>query len=293
MSELLAPTKGRRTPTEPHCPVCGRAGRPFRSAQEVAHDLAETVDHHADGELKLMRDEGVPLAGCDRCGTLWRADPEIWRAAVDDYRADRYEPGLLARLHQDELEKARDDQRWLVANGAAEGQRLLEVGCYVGGFLAFAGEHGASATGLDPNPQMVGWCHSQRLDARLGVLDASAWRGPSFDGVWILNCFDQVARPAALLNGTRRLVKAGGPLVIRTPSAAFVRAAYAGPARLRAAARQQALWGVPHLCCYTVSAAADLVRRAGFSVTGVRARPTAEPVTHGGPAWFDLTAIAA
>jgi hypothetical protein len=112
--------------------------------------------------------------------------------------------------------------------------------------------------------------------------------------VWILNCFDQIAAPAAVLDAAHRIVRAGGRLVIRTPNAAFVRAAYADTdPRLAPAARRQLLWGLPHLCCYTVAALSSLVGQHGFDVESVRGRPNGEcraVVALAGPPWFDLVA---
>jgi SAM-dependent methyltransferase len=294
VSELL----GLRTgPARPHlatgCPVCGRSGRPFRSARDLARDLDQTEEHHEGGNLKLMRAEAVPVVGCDGCGTLWRADPSVWESAAQDYRNDTYDRVLLERLHRDEVALARRDHQWLVSHGVSRGRRLLEVACYVGGLLTFARDQGAVATGVDLNGQLVGWCRSLELDARWGVLEQIDWSGETFDGVWILNCFDQVASPGELLEASRRVLRPGGRLVIRTPNAAFVRAAYAGSPSLKARALEHALWGMPHLCCYTVGAVCTLVRRAGFSVDDVRARPCQHRDLEGDhPAWFDLTAVA-
>jgi SAM-dependent methyltransferase len=295
VSELLSL---RAEPARPDvatgCPVCGRSGWPFRSAEELARDLDLTEEHHGGGNLKLMRDEAVPVAGCDVCGTLWRADPCVWESAAHDYRNDTYDWALLDQLHRDEVALARVDHRWLTSHGIGSGARLLEVACYVGGLLTFAGEQGAVATGVDLNGQLVGWCRSLGLDARWGALEQIDWHGETFDGVWILNCFDQVASPGELLDASRRVLRPGGWLVIRTPNAAFVRAAYDGPPSLKARALEHALWGMPHLCCYTVAALCTLVRRAGFTVADVRGRPSCQDrhPDDGHPAWFDLTAVA-
>ena len=294
VSELLVRTERARPHGVTGCPVCGRGGRQFRSAEDLARDLDETEEHHGAGNLKLMRTEPVPVAGCDACGTLWRADARVWRSAERDYRNDTYAVELLEQLHQDEVALAQLDQPWLAAHGVGPGSRLLEVASYVGGLLTFAEEQAAVPTGVDLNGQLVAWCRSLGLDARCGALEELDWRGECFDSVWILNCFDQVASPGDLLEASRRVLRTGGRLVIRTPNAAFVRAAYGGSGSLRARALEHALWGIPHLCCYTVAAACTLVRRAGFTVEDVRARPSCHETAsdEDDPAWFDLTAVA-
>jgi SAM-dependent methyltransferase len=291
----------------PRCPVCGGDGTPFRSAVEVGRDLRETIALHESTTeglpLKLMHDEAVELAGCGICGTLWRIDPRLWSSAVSSYRSDRYDEATLATLHEDEVQLAERDAPWLIAQGVGPETRVLEVASYVGGFLAVASGLGASVLGVDPNPQLVTWCVERGLTAELATIEdlvppegAPSGAGASIDdldGVWILNCFDQLPDPRGTLRAARRLLRVGGRLVIRTPNAAFVRAAYAsGDPALRHAARRQVLWGLPHLCCYTVGGLCDLVQQVGFAVSSVRPRPTDVPTPGEEPAWFDLSALA-
>jgi SAM-dependent methyltransferase len=278
--------------------VCGRAGTPFRSARAVARDLDHMIGRHGmapgDEVPKLMHAAPAPVEGCDRCGTLWRAATARWSSMTDAYRDDRYTDAQIARLQADEIRSTEADARWMQEQGVVAGARLVEVGCYMGGFLTFTARRGAHAIGIDPNPQLVDACHRQGLDARAGTLECAELPAASFDSVWILNCFDQVAAPDGLLVAAHRILRAGGRLVIRTPNAAFVRAAYAdADPRLASAARRQLLWGLPHLCCYTVAALASLVRTHGFDVESVRGRPNGEcrtVVALAGPPWFDLVA---
>jgi SAM-dependent methyltransferase len=264
----------------------------------VARDLAETLARHAGSEgppLKLMHTEAVALDGCGSCGTIWRRDPGLWRSAVAAYSADHYDADLLAALHDGDVARLGTDGAWLTAQDVTAGARLLEVACYVGGFLSVAAERGALAVGLDPNPQMVAWCRQHRLDARVGVIEENELPPSSFDGVWILNCFDQLPDPQAVLTAAWRVLRPGGRLVIRTPNAAFIRAAYDSPAGGPAhhVALEQALWGVPYLCCYTVPALVRLVGSHGFTVTAVRPRPDPGAESPGlpcGSPWFDLAA---
>src|SRR2546428_3619606 len=70
----------------------------------------------------------------------------------------------------------------------------------------------------------------------------------SFDGVFIWNCFEQIADPKRLLNETRRVLQPDGVLVIRTPNADFYRSTDSfvllGHANLL---------GFPHLYGYTTA----------------------------------------
>jgi SAM-dependent methyltransferase len=283
------------------CPACRTVGSPFRSSEAIGVDLADLARAHApDGSsppLKLMHREAAPIEGCEGCGGLWRAEASLWRDAVDSYRDDDYTPDLLAALHCSEVQQASRDRRWLTTQGVSKAARLLEVACYVGGFLSFADSTGASILGVDPNPLMVEWCRQHGLDAMTGTLEELALPAASFDGVWILNCFDQVPDPNRLLHAVRCVVRDGGRLIIRTPNASFLRAAYAVPAdhRLRRVALQQVLWGMPHLCCYTLSGLINLMGQHDFSPWSVRPRPPAADRSVTGRAlapWIDFVAVA-
>jgi len=283
------------------CPVCSQPGTTFRTARRVAQDLAELERVHAadpgQEPLKLMHGRGTPVEGCGRCGTLWRAQPDLWRSVVRSYEEDRYEPALLAGLQERELSMLERDSPWLAAHGVCGGALLVEVACYVGGFLSFARDRGACVVGIDLNPQMVAWCREQGLDARIGTVGTAGLPTRSFDGVWILNCFDQLPDPHSVLKASARLLRPGGRLVVRTPNASFVRAACAEDADpgLVSEAKRQVLWGMPYLCCYTASALAELMRGHRFCLTTVRPWPSDGGVRIGsrvGPAWFYLVARA-
>jgi SAM-dependent methyltransferase len=281
------------------CPVCRQPGDLFRAAADVARDLRETTAGYrgeADyGPLQMMQGDAVDINGCDGCGTLWRAAPAQWASATQRYAAEHYDPSVVERVHLTELEIHRSDSSWLARQGVVPGAHLLEVGCYVGAFLRYAGDRGADIVGIDPNAELVAACRSRGLEARVGTLDVLDLPRRTCDGVWILSCFEQLGDPDAVLASAHRCLGPEGRLVIRTPSAWFVRAAYGRGGRQAAAARRQVLWGLPHLCCYTPPALAALVERHGFTVETMRERPSGAPrsvVRRAGAPWFDLVARA-
>lgn len=293
----------------PPCPVCGGPALRFRTAAMVARDIAETEtswevwrETRGAPPLQLQHDEPAPVEGCDGCGTLWRSGPGARSAVVARYRDDTYSCADLQELHRRELLDARGDRGWLRSNGVVPGARLVEVASYVGAFLCFAREQGAEAIGVDPGEQVVGFTRGLGLDVRHGTLDTVDLAGP-FDGVWILNGFEQMPRPADVVARARDLLRPGGRLVLRTPNADFARLAYEPHASsfVRVTARLHQVWGVPFLHCFSPDAITRLLTDAGFAAPRFRARPphdrpsARQPVDPAAVAplspWMDVTAV--
>jgi SAM-dependent methyltransferase len=281
------------------CPACSRTGREFRSADRIAADLTLTKTtyderaHHEDlPPLKLMQDDAVAVFGCDTCGSLWRAEERLWCESVERYESDGYPASVLDRSHEIDRDDAAARPGWLERVGVRPGAHVLEVACYSGGFLAVLQAAGACASGLDPNPQMVEYCRSRGLRADVGTIDDADPPEP-LDVLFALNCFDQLPDPHAFCARAAVLVRPGGQFVIRTPNATYVRRVYEGSATgdRRAQARAHLVWGVPFLACYSPCALDGLLRRHGFALEQVTARPgnevgVATPI-HDAP-WLDL-----
>jgi SAM-dependent methyltransferase len=166
---------------------------------------------------------------------------------------------------------------------AAQAQRLtevagrtgrgLEVGSYVGGFLAAAQSAGWRFEGLDVNAT------ANRFARGLGFTvtesDLESYAGPGgFDAVAVWNCFDQLPDPRTGARRAHELLALGGLLAVRVPNGAFyarVRAHLAGP--LGAAARvllaHNNLLAFPYRFGFTVESLRRLLRATGFRVVRV------------------------
>ena len=274
------------------CPACALSGVRFRGPDGVRDDLAaaarwwQTMARAARMPFQWpVHGRPARIATCPGCGTLWRATPGLRRAVTEWYRRDRYEPRTLERFHDAEYESLCADGTW-VSSLLEPGSRVLEIGSYVGAFLRYAAERDCEVIGLDVGDDTRRFCRSIGYDVRRPDDVDMAALGP-FDAVWILNCFDQLPDPAQVLDECRAALAPGGLLVIRTPDAAAIHAAYRHGGRDRLRALKAGLWGVPFLFCFTRPALERMLHAAGFREVGFRSR--------GGPragerGWCDVTA---
>jgi SAM-dependent methyltransferase len=242
------------------CALCGSTStRLFRSARQIAIDLEPAL---ARG-VKLMHSSPVDVYGCEDCGTIFRdparvADLEAW------YREDRYEVGELDRLWRNGLDECRRQRRWLTSRGLHAGSSVLEIGSYVGSFLSFARERGCDAVGVDVGRAVRAFARGRGLDVRAGPFSAGLFHGDQFDSVWILNCFEQLPDVVTVLHDATTVLKPGGRIVLRTPNADFIRAAYHdGSATARAVLDTNALLGVPFAKCFTPACVGALLAGQG------------------------------
>ena len=134
-------------------------------------------------------------------------------------RAEHAAPDVLRSLHDTQLVASRTQARRYCASVRARGTGL-EVGSYVGAFLAAARDEGLQLKDSTSTPRSTNsrdrWVSSARWRA-VDVLD----RRGRFDAVAIWNTFDQLADPRGAVHSARKLLRAGGVLALRVPNGAF------------------------------------------------------------------------
>jgi SAM-dependent methyltransferase len=158
---------------------------------------------------------------------------------------------------------------WL---GERRRPRVLEVGSFVGGFLAAAGGLGWDVRGVDPGEEVVAFCRTRGLAVERGTLEDVALAPASLDAVVVWNTFDQIAAPAPTLAAAARAVRAGGILALRVPNGryfadAISRLGQDGEFRRRyrlLALAWNNLIGFPYLHGYSVGTLDRLVAAYGF-----------------------------
>jgi SAM-dependent methyltransferase len=165
------------------------------------------------------------LLACDTCHTLAR-DPHLSpRGAMEEYEEDVYHPSWLESSFREFHAAFRERVKELIPWVGAEAH-VLEIGSFVGGFLAAAEEAGWRATGVDVGECVTRFARSKGLDVRHGRVADARFPDASFDGVFVWSCFDQLPRPWQDLREISRVLRDGGRLVLRVPNGTFVNGAH-------------------------------------------------------------------
>lgn len=100
--------------------------------------------------------------------------------------------------------------------GAAQGRRLLDVGCGAGGAMVAARERGAIVAGLDAAAAMVDIARNRLPDAVIetGEMEALPFADESFDVVTGLNAFQFAGDMVNALREARRVLRDEGTVAV-------------------------------------------------------------------------------
>lgn len=273
------------------CVVCG--GRTFIAvctADEIAGHLQYLRQFHrrrlrsAAGEgftdrATFTQDYVTDVVACKYCGLVLRAPHPSAPAITQAYEHDHYGQKRLATLFAAQLHsyrsKARTLRRWLPGSRSV---RVLEVGSFVGGFLAAGQEQGWEMLGVDPGAEVSAFCQENGLPIFCGTLSDLSVKPHSIDGIAIWNTFDQLPDPIVTITTVCQMLRPGGILVIRVPNGECFRWAMT---RLRTLPWPLAGWlrvvlawnnllAFPYLYGYSVPTLDRLLRGYGFTQRVVR-----------------------
>jgi hypothetical protein len=143
----------------------------------------------------------------------------------------------------------------------------LEVGSYVGAFLAAARDVGWTFEGVDVNERAAEFACAMGFRVTVGELGDIV--GRRFDTIAIWNCFDQLPDPRAAATAARALLNRGGVIAIRVPNGdayASVRRALRTPfgGVARSVLAHNNLLGFPYRHGFTTRSLTRLLTDAGF-----------------------------
>lgn len=138
--------------------------------------------------------------------------------------------------------------------------RLVDVGCGTGRFLALARDRGWSVTGVEPSGESSQQSHRDLgLDVRYETLDRAGFAPASLDAITMWHVLEHIADPGETLSVARDLLSAEGRIVIAVPN-------FAGW-ECRLARDRWGLFDVPrHVSFFTPDTLDEALRRAGFEV---------------------------
>lgn len=269
------------------CPHCDEVPAiTFRTRIEIAAELAMRDAFFARRlEGDCSRDLTVVLLGtpadilqCEACGILVRDDAPD----EDAFRDDRYDTAALESLHAIHAAAFREKKMLLLRPEA----RVVEIGSYVGGFLAAARQWGWNAVGVDIGRDPSRFTRTLGFDVRSIPIEECGFNRESFDGVFIWNCFEQLPNPRVTLAEARRILRRFGILVIRVPDAAF----YAR-CRSLAALAYNGLLGWPHRFGFTAAALRRLAAEHDLALQRVMRAPAISPLREAAKTcgWIEMT----
>ena len=267
------------------CAVCGGANaRELASSEQVhaevealwAFHLARLRPHTPPEQLmdRVAFSQHAPLrlVRCRDCGLVYRNPVERATELSEAYTDSSPTTERMQALH--------DTQR---ASYATQAKRLadtfgrrgsgIEVGSYVGAFLAAARDRGWRFAGVDVNACANAFTRSLGFQVHDGALE-SLDGAHRVDVVAIWNCLDQLPDPVATLRAARNRLAPGGMLALRVPNGACYAAlrpllttSLAPVARQWLA--QNNLLGFPYRFGFTPSSLDRALSRLGFRVERV------------------------
>ncbi len=264
------------------CIVCDGADvEELASAEQVRDEIEslwayhshrlrpETPPPHLMDRVAFSQRPPLRIVRCVRCGLVYRNPIERAVELEQIYAGDSPTDDVLRALHATQRASYAAQARRLSSVAQRRGKGI-EVGSYVGAFLAAARDEGWQFAGVDVNACANAFTRSlgfQVFDGDIESLDADL----RVDAVTIWNCLDQLADPRSAIRAARAHLEPGGLLAVRVPNGACyatARGLLGGP--LSAIARgwlaQNNLLGFPYRYGFTPRSLSRLVEDAGFIV---------------------------
>ncbi len=212
------------------------------------------------------------LVRCDDCGLVYRNPVERATEVAEIYEEEGPAASVLRALH-DTQRSAYDAQAARLTEIFGRRGTGIEVGSYVGAFLAAARDGGWQFTGVDVNAETNAFTRSLGFQVDDGTIESlDAERRADVVAFW--NCLDQLADPPTAVRSARTHHASGGMLAVRVPNGACYAAfqpllgsPLAGVAREWLA--QNNLLGFPYRYGFTPTALTRLVERNGMRVEQV------------------------
>ncbi len=176
--------------------------------------------------LRSARLDG-PLVRCRACTLVYvgrrESDFTFNGLNVERSRAVATRVAQLEIVHPEVDEAERpwrvlaERERLARVRGVVPSGTLLDVGCSTGTFLSVAREC-FQVTGVEPDPATSTQAQAKGLDVLVGSVKDVVPPVGGFDAVTMFHVIEHLDSPQELIGTVRRLVRAGGVVVIETPT---------------------------------------------------------------------------
>lgn len=218
------------------CPLCGAGGaRLVCSVEDIEAQRAFLQRFYrsrwraksqatAADRVTFTQNYPTSIVACADCGLLYRNPRPLPEAITQAYKTDHYDGAYLWAEFEVQRTWARTKipvlAKHLPESATRTRPRVLEIGSFVGGFLAEGSAQGWDMFGIDPGQDVTAFCRGQMLPVFQGTLEDAKLSPASFDAIVVWNTFDQLPNPHVLLKSAVPLLRNGGLLVVRVPNGA-------------------------------------------------------------------------
>jgi 2-polyprenyl-3-methyl-5-hydroxy-6-metoxy-1,4-benzoquinol methylase len=227
---------------------------------------------HLMDRVAFSQHAPLRVVRCTECGLVYRNPVERARELAESYVDAGPTTAVMKALHATQRASYSAQAARLTAAFGRRGTGV-EVGSYVGAFLAAARDAGWQFAGVDVNACTNAFTRSLGFEVHDGPIESlDANRRTDVVAIW--NCLDQLADPASAVRTARAHLAPGGMLALRVPNGACYAAMRPLLAtRLAPVARewlaQNNLLAFPYRFGFTPGSATRLVERLGFRVERV------------------------
>ena len=167
----------------------------------------------------IARQNGFHVVQCCACGLVYvnpRPTSEDLVSLYADYHSrdgatEASWERLMGRIIRESEEVLRSSR-----NGSGR-ERLLDVGCGFGAFVAMMRERGWDAEGVDPSPAVVAAALGKGRPVRLGTLEGVQDERGAYDVVTMFYVLEHLPDPMGALRRVSDLLAPGGTILIRVP----------------------------------------------------------------------------
>ena len=264
------------------CPVCDAADtRQIASPDDLTADAEALWEFHT----RRLRPETPPerladrvafsqrrpyrVVQCLECTLVYRNPRERKFELKGTYEREVISAEVLQALFETQRVSYEAQARRLTEVAGRTGSGL-EIGSYVGGFLAAARDRGWNFEGRDVNEGANAFARKQGMAVSSGTLEDFETRH-RYRAVGIWNCLDQLPDPKRAVRLAAALLEEGGVLAIRVPNGGFYAAVrpfingFAAPAARMLLAHSNLL-SFPYRTGFTVKSLRRLLEEAGLVI---------------------------